>query len=181
MRASPSRSGATFAALLFLCQATSVFAQQGGVPFGVAGEHDTSQPVEITSDSLSVDQLANTAVFSGSVVVGQGELRLAADEVEVVYASDDTGANSIDTIRAAGNVTVTNGTEAAEGQTAVYRVGEGAIALEGDVVLTQGPNAVSGDRLTIDLASGRATIEGRVQTIVVPGATEGAPTEGAGP
>lgn len=168
MRASLSQSGATAATILLLCQPASVLAQQGGVPFGTAGEHDTGQPVEITSDRLSVDQLANTAVFSGSVVVGQGELRLAADEVEVTYASDETGGNSIESIRATGNVTVTNGSEAAEGQTAVYRVGDGAIALEGDVVLTQGPNAVSGDRLAINLESGRATMEGRVQTIVVP-------------
>lgn len=174
MRANLKRSGATVAALILLCHATGVSAQQGGVPFGVAGEHDTTQPVEITSDSLSVDQLANTALFSGTVVVGQGELRLAADEVEVIYASDETGGNTIETIRATGNVTVTNGTEAAEGAAAVYQVGAGAIALEGDVVLTQGPNAVSGDRLTIDLDSGRARMEGRVQTIVVPGATPGA-------
>jgi lipopolysaccharide export system protein LptA len=170
MRASLSRSGAIYAALLFLFGITCASAQEGGVPFGVGGGHDSSQPVEITSDSLSVDQLANTAVFTGSVVVGQGELRLAADEVQVVYASGEDGGSTIDIIRATGNVTVTNGSEAAEGATAVYRVGEGRIDLEGDVVLTQGPNAVSGQRLSIDLGTGRGTIEGRVQTIVVPGA-----------
>jgi lipopolysaccharide export system protein LptA len=142
----------------------------GGVPFGVGGEHDSSEPVEISSDSLSVDQVANTALFSGSVVVGQGSLRLAADEVEVVYAAGDEGQNAVEAIRATGAVTVTNGSEAAEGDAALYRVAEGVIELEGGVVLTQGANAVAGERLTIDLNTGRGTIEGRVQTIVVPGA-----------
>ena len=170
MTRTSSPSGAIFAALFFVGQTISAPAQEPGVPFGV-GDHDSSQPVEITSDSLSVDQVANTAVFRGSVVVGQGELRLAAEEVEVVYAGEGPGADAIETIRASGGVTVTNGSEAAEGAQAVYRVGEGVIELEGDVVLTQGPNAVAGERLSIDLNTGRGTMEGRVQTIVVPGAT----------
>jgi lipopolysaccharide export system protein LptA len=151
----------------------------GGVPFGVAGDHDADQPVEITSDSLSVDQATNTATFRGSVVVGQGMLRLAADAVEVQYGEGPDGATSVEEIRASGSVTVTNGEEAAEGALAVYRVEAGTIEMAGDVIVTQGPNAVSGDRLSIDLTGGLATIEGRVQTIVVPGARPGQ-TQGRG-
>jgi lipopolysaccharide export system protein LptA len=152
--------------------------QVGGVPFGVAGDHDPDQPVEITSDSLSVDQRANTATFRGSVVVGQGALRLAADEVEVQYGEGPEGETSVEQIRASGSVAVTSGQEAAEGEEALYRVGAGTIEMAGDVILTQGPNAISGDRLSIDLGTGVATIEGRVQTIVVPGPRPGrAPNE----
>ena len=173
MGRSGRRSDAVLAALFLVCQSNVVTAQQAdGVPFGMGADYDSGQPVEVTSDSLSVDQLANTALFSGSVVVGQGELRLAADAVEVTYAAE--GANAIETIRASGGVTVTNGSEAAEGEQAVYQVAEGVILLEGNVVLTQGPNAISGERLRIDLNTGRGTIEGRVQTIVVPGAVEDA-------
>jgi lipopolysaccharide export system protein LptA len=161
---------AALAALFVVPSGGHAIAQvTGGVPFGVGSEHDSGEPVEITSDSLGVDQLANTAVFSGSVVVGQGALRLAADEVEVIYASG--GDSAIETIRATGNVTVTNGAESAEGAAALYRVAEGVIELEGDVLLTQGTNAIAGERLRIDLNTGRGNIEGRVQTIVVPGNT----------
>jgi lipopolysaccharide export system protein LptA len=175
MKPTSSPGGAVIAALFLSFAPSHAAAQQAaGVPFGVGGEHDAGEPVEITSDSLSVDQVANTAVFTGSVVVGQGLLRLAADEVEVVYAEQAAGGTAIDEIRARGNVTVTNGAEAAEGAEALYRVASGVIEMEGDVVLTQGPNAVAGDRLTIDLTTGQGQIAGRVQTIIVPGATGGA-------
>ncbi len=48
-------------------------------------KHDATQPVEITSDRLELDQAAGSAVFTGTVKVGQGTLRLAADRVEVFY------------------------------------------------------------------------------------------------
>lgn len=154
----------------FLVPAALAAQGAGGIPFGTGVEHDPALPVEITSDSLSVDQAAGTAHFRGSVVVGQGELRLAADEVEVFYADGDApGGGAVERIRASGAVTVTNGAEAAEAEEAVYRVTEGMIEMTGAVVLTQGRNAISGDRLTIDLDGSLANMEGRVQTIVVPG------------
>lgn len=179
MRRRIERSAAWIVALVLLVGAGAAAAQQGGVPFGVPGEHDADEPVEITADSLDVDQLAGTATFRGAVVVGQGALRLAASEVEVTYGEDAAGATAIRLIRATGAVTITNGAEAAEGARALYRVEDGVIELEGDVVLTQGPNAVAGDRLRIDLASGRGVMEGRVQTIIVPG-TEGGLGPGLG-
>ena len=59
-------------------------AQGATVPFG-GMKHDATQPVEITSDRLELDQAAGSAVFTGTVKVGQGTLRLAADRVEVYY------------------------------------------------------------------------------------------------
>lgn len=165
----------------FLLPSALAAQDAGGIPFGTGVEHDPNQPVEITSDLLSVDQAAGTAHFQGSVVVGQGELRLAADEVEVFYAEGAApGGGAVERIRASGAVTVTNGAEAAEAEEAVYQVAAGTIEMTGDVVLTQGQNAISGDRLTIDLEGSVANMEGRVQTIVVPGAAQtGAQQSGA--
>jgi lipopolysaccharide export system protein LptA len=167
-----SRVVGVFLLLVMAVVAVVPAVAQTGLPFG-GGEHDPDQPVEITSDSLSVDQAANTATFLGSVIVGQGTLRLAADEVLVQYGEAPDGGTQVELIRASGAVTVTNGAEAAEAAEAVYRVGPGTIEMAGDVVVTQGPNAVSGDRLTIDLEGGLANIEGRVQTIVIPGQRPG--------
>lgn len=143
---------------------------------GVGGfQQDSDAPVEISADSLAVDQAAGTAVFTGNVVVGQGILRLAADRVEVVYASEGGntgGSGAIEEIRATGNITLTNGVEAAEAETAVYRVGENTIDMTGDVLLTQGGNALSGDALAIDLTSGQANMAGRVRTVIQPGTTQ---------
>jgi lipopolysaccharide export system protein LptA len=161
------RLGLILAALpaLALAQATSV-------PFG--DSHDRTQPVEITSDRLDLDQAAGTAVFTGTVRVGQGALRLAADRVEVFYvegAGEEAG--QVQRMVATGNVTLSNGTEAAEGEEAVYEVVAGTVDMSGDVLLTQGRNALSSERLHIDLNAGTARVEGRVQTIFTPGSQPG--------
>jgi lipopolysaccharide export system protein LptA len=147
---------------------------QAQVPFGGL-EHDASLPVEITADRLELDQAAGSAVFTGQVKVGQGTLRLAADRVEVFYDADSTEpTGKVQRMIAAGNVTLANGTEAAEADHAVYEVAAGTVVMEGNVLLTQGQNALSSQRLDIDLNRGTGRLEGRVQTIFVPGTQPGA-------
>jgi lipopolysaccharide export system protein LptA len=150
-------------------------AQGSEVPFGGL-EHDATQPVEITADRLDLDQAAGTAVFAGTVKVGQGALRLAADRVEVFY--DDTPGSPTGKVQrmvAVGNVTLANGSEAAEAERATYEVAAGTIDMEGDVLLTQGQNALSSQKLHIDLTRGTGQLQGRVQTIFVPGTAPAAP------
>jgi len=154
------------AAMIVVALAAAGRAQQ--VPFGAT--HDASQPVEITSDRLDLDQAAGTAVFSGTVRVGQGELRLAADRVEVFYDEGGAQAGTVRRMIATGNVTLSNGAEAAEAERATYEVATGLVEMEGDVLLTQGRNALSSERLSVDLNAGTGRLEGRVQTIFVPGA-----------
>ncbi|MEM9228459.1 MAG: lipopolysaccharide transport periplasmic protein LptA [Pseudomonadota bacterium] len=159
-------------ALGFVLSSTYAFAQ-AVVPFG-GFSHDSSQPVEIASDSLAVNQAQGTASFVGNVVVGQGSLRLAADSITVFYGSGDGDAvtGQVSKMEAAGNVTLTNGAEAAESQSASYDVSTGQVAMTGDVLLTQGDNALSGQALAIDLNAGTAQMQGRVQTILQPQATD---------
>lgn len=157
--------GLTVAWLSILAAAA---AAQTSVPFGTSG-HDASEPVEVTSDRLDLDQGTGTAVFSGKVRVGQGELRLAADRVQVFYDPKSQGATGpIQRLVATGNVTLANGTEAAEANEATYEVASGHVDMQGDVLLTQGSNALSGDRLAIDLNANTARMEGRVRTLFVP-------------
>lgn len=149
-------------------------AQGTSVPFGGL-QQDTSLPVEITADRLEVVQETGAAVFTGGVVVGQGEMRLAAARLEVIYAQvgADGAPDGIERLLASGGVTLSNGAEAAEAQQADYTIATGAIVMTGNVLLTQGTNAVSGERLTIDLTTGSGVMEGRVTTILQPpGATE---------
>jgi len=157
----------TALALTAALAAVPIAAQEASVPFGGL-EHDNTLPVEITSDALALDQAAGTAIFTGTVRVAQGELRLAADRLEVFYAED---AGAIRAMTASGSVTLSNGGEAAEAAEARYDVTTGIVEMEGEVLLTQGPNALSGARLRIDLTAGTGTLEGRVRTILVPGST----------
>lgn len=143
-------------------------AQGAQVPFGDV-QHDAALPVEITADALALDQAAGTAVFTGGVKVGQGGLRLSADRIEVFYAGDGDASGEVSRMEATGNVTLSNGAEAAEARTAVYDVASGVIEMEGDVLLTQNANALSSEKMLIDLTTGTGTLQGRVQTIFVPG------------
>lgn len=127
---------------------------------------DPTMPVEITADSLSIDQESGTAVFQGNVVMGQGEMRLSAGRVQVFY-SDVSGA--ISRLSATGGVTFVTETDAAEAASAEYNLDAGTLVLTGDVLLTQGASAISADTMNIDLESGAARMDGRVRTIFVQG------------
>lgn len=128
---------------------------------------DISAPVEITSDTLSVNQADGSATFSGNVVIGQGDMRLQAQNVRVEYAQGDR--TRIQKLHASGGVTLASVAEAAEAQEAVYEVTSGTIVLSGNVLLTQGANVMSGQKLTVDLSSGTGQMDGRVRTILQPG------------
>ena len=142
------------------------FGQSADVAFGGI-KADPTLPVEVTSETFSVNQTDGTATFSGDVVIAQGEMRLSAAEVRVEYATGDQ--RRIDRLIATGGVTLASGKDAAEAREAEYSVAEGVVILRGDVLLTQGPNAISGQVLTVDLATGTGKMEGRVRTILNPG------------
>ncbi|MEJ6396529.1 LptA/OstA family protein [Yoonia sp. 208BN28-4] len=123
---------------------------------------DPSAEVEVSADSLSVDQDTGTAQFTGNVVVGQGDLRMAAGAIRVVY-DDATG--DIGQLLASGGVTFVTATEAAEADSADYNITNGTLTLSGNVLLTQGPSALSADRMVINVADGTARMDGRVRTV----------------
>ncbi|KQB96609.1 organic solvent tolerance protein OstA [Loktanella sp. 1ANDIMAR09] len=129
-------------------------------------EVDTSAAVEVTADSLSIDQANGSAVFDGNVMIVQGDLRLTAGRVEVIY-----GANTSEIARllASGGVTFVTADEAAEAQQADYDITSGLLVMTGDVLLTQGPSAISAGQMTINVTDGTATMEGRVRTVLQQG------------
>lgn len=145
--------------------AATAFAQGTSVAFGGIRQ-DTDQPVEVTSDSLSVDQETGTAIFTGNVVIGQGEMRLSAPRVLVVYRADNQG---IQRLEATGGVTLVSGPDAAESERAEYDIDNGTIVMIGNVLLDQGPNAISADRMDVQLDAGTAQMTGRVKTILQTG------------
>ncbi|WP_414898927.1 lipopolysaccharide transport periplasmic protein LptA [Rhodovulum sp. YEN HP10] len=142
-------------------------AQGAEIAFG-ALEHDSSLPVEVTAESLSVDQGDGTAVFTGDVVVGQGQMRLAAERMLVVYGAGGAGSGKISRLEASGSVVLTLGAEAAEAQEAVYDIGAATVVMTGNVLLTQDGNAIEGQRLVVDLTRGTGAMEGRVRTVLTP-------------
>jgi len=149
------------AALLALLLAPGAALAQNVALGGLAT--DPSAPVEVTSETLTVDQATGAAVFTGNVVIGQGDLRLNAAEVEVRY---DEATREIARMLASGGVTLATPTEAAEAREADYDLVARTLTLTGDVLLTQGQSAISADRMVVDLDAGTARVEGNVRTIL---------------
>lgn len=133
-------------------------------------KQDTSLPVEITADQLTVDQKDGSATFLGNVLIGQGTMRLSAGAVRVEYATDDDATpGKIEKLIATEGVTLVTEGEAAESRDAEYTIDTGKIVMTGDVILTQGDNALSSQRLVVDLKTGTGQMDGRVKTIILPG------------
>jgi lipopolysaccharide export system protein LptA len=127
------------------------------------------EPVEIVSDSLTVEQERRLATFTGNVDAVQGDLRLRADKLLVYYdqGGDDgqgqaaqpaAGQGSIRRIEAVGNVLVVQPGETAKGDRGTYEPATGAMTLEGDVVLTRGQNVIRGARLESNERTGVSTV-----------------------
>jgi len=127
---------------------------------------DTAAPIEVTADNLTIDQDTGRAIFDGNVIIGQGELRVTAARVEVVYGSEN---NEIAALNASGGVTFVTQGEAAEAQQARYDIDTGLLTLEGEVLLTQGASAISAARMIINVTDGSARMEGRVRTVLQQG------------
>lgn len=147
-------------AILLSCPA-ALSAQGTNITLGAINA-DPKAPVEMTADSLSVDQSTGKAVFSGNVKIGQGDLRMSAGEVKVVYSESSGQITNLD---ATGGVTFVTPTEAAEAQSAVYDLTSGMLVMTGNVLLTQGQSTIASDKMTVNLKDGTARMEGGVRTI----------------
>ena len=160
------RLAALLGLMMFVSAPAAPAAAQVAIGFGGVA-YDDRQPVEITADSLTIDQATGEATFSGNVIVVQGDLRMAAGSVRVVYAtSDAAGAGAVREVIAAGGVLVTRGADAAEGAQARFEVATALLTLSGDVLVTQGPTAIAGDRMVVDMRTGSGSVDGRVRTVL---------------
>lgn len=151
--------------VFLMTMATASLAQGTQVAFG-ALQQDTSLPVEVTAENLSVDQATGMAVFTGNVIAAQGEMRLSSKRLVVVYREATEG---IERLEATGDVVLVSGPDAAESERADYSIDEGVIVMRGNVLLTQGPSALTADKMTVQLDSGTAQMTGSVKTILQTG------------
>ncbi|ARO15629.1 OstA-like protein [Ketogulonicigenium robustum] len=122
---------------------------------------DPAAPIEVTSDTLSVSQSDQRAVFSSNVIITQGDLRISAETAEVSY---DGASGQITELQLEGGVTLTTPTEAAESETAQYIIGTSHLTMMGNVLLTQGAMVVAGDTMLTDLRAGTAQMNGNVRS-----------------
>ncbi len=165
-----------------LLAALLVFGMAAGTARAQIGKgYDTSLPIEITADTLEVQQEEQLAIFTGNVNAVQGELNLRADRLIVYYRANAAESNAIRMIEAYGNVFLSSPTEMAQGAKGVYNLDTDTVELTGGVQLTRGDSVIRGDRLEMDLATGRSRVSsyaagtqqngqgsGRVKALFVP-------------
>jgi lipopolysaccharide export system protein LptA len=141
------------------------------------------EPINIAADKLDYFDKQQKAVYTGNVVAVQGETRLNATELTILFdrkadakeakpAPGPGGANSqMRRMEGKGPIAITNKDQVGTGDALVYDKPENKFYLIGNVALSQGENVTRGDKLIYDLTSGQAVVtsKGRVHSLIVPG------------
>ncbi len=165
--------------------------KKSGAPFAGFGSN-SKEPIKIDSNKLEVFDKENRAVYSGDVVLVQGQTTLRSTTMTVFYISNKTGGsgggspaagqNSIRKIDFAGPVSILSGTQSATGKFMTYDAQAETVTLTGNVVIADCDNVQRGERAVYDIKTGKATVDaggkGRVQGIFTPGSEDKKKTNG---
>jgi lipopolysaccharide export system protein LptA len=133
------------------------------------GMLNPNAPIDVSADNFIADANAKTGVYTGNVIVHQGEVRMRANAVRAHFID-----NKPDKILAQGHVVVDAPSGVATGDNGVYEVNPRLITLTGNVVLTKDKNVMRGQQLVVNLITGQATLDGgngqggRVQALFTP-------------
>ncbi|MCX5859042.1 MAG: lipopolysaccharide transport periplasmic protein LptA [Proteobacteria bacterium] len=154
----------TIAALLGIFLAGAASAQNpsgvnpsGTSPAGISrflGKSD--KPVRIQAERLEADNQAGVLIFTGSVLLRQGDLVLSTDRVEAYFNPQN---REVTRITATGNVKMSQGDRIAVGDKAEYDVPGEMMVLTGSPRLIQGEDQVEGERIRVDLTKNRYEVE----------------------
>jgi len=125
-------------------------------PKPITGNHDNNAPINIAADNFQADLNAKSGLYSGNVVVVQGDTKLRANQVHVLTVN-----GKADKITASGNVVVDSPTSGiATGENGVYSVGPRVVVMTGNVVLKKGKDVMRGAQLTVNMVTGQAVLGG---------------------
>jgi lipopolysaccharide export system protein LptA len=143
----------------------------------------SKEPISIDADKLVYFDKEQKAIYSGNVVVIQGDTKMTCSVMTVYLdrspapGANPAGANpgtantpadskggpaansGIKRLEATGPVTVVSKTQVATGDNGSYDKAENTVQLIGHVTLSDGQNVTKGDKLTYDLKTGQATID----------------------
>lgn len=170
------RLAAALILLLSFCETGWVLAADTGT--GTVPGLSADKPIQITADELVADNRNRTAEFIGNVKAVQGDVVIQSKRLQIVYSETGGGNKTglegkIDTIAAAGDVTIQFGNRVATTDRAEYRSSEGVLILSGEGSrVVEGDNSITGSRITLYRESDRITVEGgeegRVKVIFFP-------------
>ena len=190
-------AAALFAGAVVLVAATDALTQgapaaKGGaeMPSAFQGfSRDRNEPVKIEANSLEIHDKDSYAIFSGNVMVQQGDSTMRSRDLKVYYegslrstekgekgakdgkaapaaarsskgqAVTNDPAQRIRRLEALGGVIVTNKDQKATGDMGVFDMPTNTATITGNVVISQGPNVMRADKLVVDLKTGYSRME----------------------
>lgn len=180
----PGRLAALAAALLCSSGAGATAAEQPASSKDSAAIFpgtNSKEPISIDADKLVYFDKERKAIYTGNVVVIQGDTKMTctamtvfldhaptqgADHAPAQGAKPTTDGqpgptadSGVKRLEAAGPVTVISKTQVATGDNGSYDKGEGKVWLIGHVTLSDGQNVTKGDKLTYDLKTAEATVD----------------------
>ena len=142
---------------------------------------NSKQPISIDADKLVYYDKEHKAIYTGNVVVIQGDTKMTctamtvfldhaptqgADHAPAQAPKQPTDGQSgpaadagVKRLEATGPVTVISKTQVATGDNGSYDKTEGKVYLIGHVTLSDGQNVTKGDKLTYDLKTAEATVD----------------------
>ncbi|MFO0752632.1 MAG: LptA/OstA family protein [Thermodesulfovibrionales bacterium] len=116
-------------------------------------------PTVITSESLTADNKARTALFEGSVVARKGDMTLFADKMLVSY-TDEKGSGTIRKIDAEGNVKLVKGDRVVTSRFVTYFAEpEEHAVFTGEPKATEGENVVTGSKMIYYFGNDRSVVQ----------------------
>lgn len=182
-----SRKGLGVAVAFFLLT-TGAWAQapapaQGGA---LLPGSNSKEPINIAADKLDYFDKEQKAIYSGNVVVVQGETRLNASVLTILFDSKAVGAkkpgqdaanSQLKWMKGDGPITIVNKDQVGVGDSLIYDKAKNKFSLTGNVSLSQGENITKGDELVYDLQTGQAVVssKARVKSRIVPNDKPGQP------
>ncbi|SLN23220.1 Lipopolysaccharide export system protein LptA precursor [Oceanibacterium hippocampi] len=138
----------------------------------MSGIGSSDAPIDITSDTLEVQQDKQLAIFTGNVRATQGDMLLNSSRLDVYYVgknSDGTtggglGSGDVKRLEAYGDVFLSTTGETAQGDLGIYDLEKRVFILEGNVVLNQGDNVLRGQRMVWNLDTDRIVVDAAKST-----------------
>jgi lipopolysaccharide export system protein LptA len=113
-------------------------------------------PITITSESLTADNKAHTALFEKNVVAKTTNLTIYADKMLVYYQEDGGDVTQID---ANGNVKVLRESRIITSKSATYYAEEEKVVFTGEPRAMDGDNVVSGTKIIYFTVADRFLVE----------------------
>jgi lipopolysaccharide export system protein LptA len=157
------------------------FAQEAkGKPSGLS--KNSKDPINIEADSLEVFDKEGKAIYSGNVIVTQGETVMKAKKMQIFYVRSEEGqaapaegeaGAAIKRVEAEGDVIILEKDQIATGDKGIYEAATDVMTMTGNVALSKGQNVTKGQKLVYNLGTGIATVDagatGRVSSSFVSG------------